>query len=255
MTILVTGGTGTLGRPTVDRLRAAGHDVRIFSRKDGPGHVVGDATTGAGLREAMDGVGTVLHLASAISQKDIQQTEHIVDAARAAGVGHLVFISIVGVDRIPYPYYRAKFESERVVEQSGVPHTILRATQFHEFVAGFLRAQRRLPFVVGLEVADQPIAVDEVAERLVELVEAGPSGRVPDIGGPEQLPLRAIIDTWQRAHGTRKPVWTLPLFGKTIRAFRAGHHMTPMPGYGRETFAEFAARSAGVPAARDGGAR
>ncbi len=244
MTILVTGGTGTLGRPTVARLRAAGHDVRILSRKPGPDRFVGDVTTGEGLTEAMAGIDTVLHLATSAGKRDVPQTQHVLDAARAAGVAHLVFISIVGVDVNPYPYYRAKYASEQLIERSGIPYTILRATQFHDFIAMFLHLQRRLPFIVSLDVPDQPIAVDEVAERLVELVEAGPSGRVADVGGPEQLPLRTLIDTWQSARGTSERVVTLGMWGKTIRSFRAGDHMTAMPGYGRETFAEFAQRAA-----------
>ena len=244
MTILVTGGTGTLGRPTVERLRAAGRDVRILSRTPGPGRVNGDLTTGVGLAEAMQGIDTVLHLATSTGKQDVAQAQRLVDVARAAGVGHLVFISIVGVDVNPYPYYRAKFESEQVIERSGIPYTILRATQFHDFIAMFLRLQRRLPFIISLDVPDQPIAVEEVAERLVELVDAGPSGRVADIGGPQQLPLRTLIDIWQRAHGTRKPVWTWHLFGRIVRSFKAGDHMTALPGYGRETFEQFAARDA-----------
>lgn len=244
MTILVTGGTGELGRPTVALLKDAGHDIRILSRTPGEGRVLGDLTTGAGIVEALRGIDTVVHLATSAGPKDVDQTRRLCDAAKAAGVGHLVYISIVGVDRIPYPYYRAKFASEQEIERSGIPFTVLRATQFHAFIALFLHLQRRLPIILGLDVPDQPIAVEEVAVRLTELVEAGPSGHVPDIGGPEQLRLREAIDTWQRAAGTHKPVWTLCFFGKTIRAFQAGEHMTAMPGYGRETFAEYAAREA-----------
>ena len=183
MTILVTGGTGTLGRPTVELLRAA-------------------------------------------------------------GVSHLVFSSIVGVDVVPYSYYRAKLDSERVIEASGIPFSILRATQFHEFIQLFLTLQAKLPVILGLNVPDQPIAAREVAARLAELVAAGPSGRVADIGGPRQLQLREAIDTWQAAAGTRKPVWTLHLPLKFLRAMRTGKHMTALPGYGRQTFAEFAATEA-----------
>lgn len=239
MTILVTGGTGTLGRPTVDLLRAAGHDVRVLSRSTG-----GDLSTGAGLAEALDGVDTVLHLATSASRRDVAQAGRLVDAATGAGVEHVVFISIVGVDVVPYSYYRAKLESERVIEASGIPYTILRATQFHSFVAMVPRAQRRMPVILSIDAPDQPIAVEEVAARLVELVAAGPSGHVADIGGPEYLTLRGAIDTWQRAAGTRKPVLTIPLGGKMMRAMRAGAHMTPLPGYGTVTFASFAEREA-----------
>jgi uncharacterized protein YbjT (DUF2867 family) len=242
-TILVTGGTGGLGRPTVELLRKAEHDVRILTRKPGA-EFVGDLTTGVGLANALTGIGTVLHLATSAGSKDVAQTRNVVDASVAAGVKHLVYISIVGVDVVPYPYYRAKLRSEEIIERSGIPFTILRATQFHSFIAMLIQLQRRLPFILAFAVPDQPIAVEEVAERLVELVEAGPSGRVADIGGPEQLTLREAIGIWQTAAGTHKPIWMLHIFGKTIRAFKEGRHMTGMPGYGRETFAEFAAREA-----------
>lgn len=244
MTILVTGGTGTLGRPTVDLLRAEGADVRVMSRTPAEGRVVADLTTGVGVHEALAGANTVVHLATTARATDVAQTRVLVDAAREAGTSHLVYISIVGVDVIPYSYYRAKYESERMIEESGIPYTILRATQFHGFVAMFIRLQRRLPVILAIDVPDQPIAVEEVAVRLVELVQAGPTGRVADIGGPEHLSLRDAIATWQRHAGTHKPVWAIPLFGATIRAFRAGQHMTSLPGYGRETFDEYAARQA-----------
>lgn len=244
MTILVTGGTGTLGRPTVDLLLAQGADIRVMSRMPGVGRVAADLTTGVGVREALADTNTVVHLATTARATDVTQTRTLVDAAREAGTSHLVYISIVGVDVIPYSYYRAKYESERMIEESGIPFTILRATQFHDFVAMFIRLQKRLPVILALDVPDQPIAVQEVAARLVELVQAGPSGRVGDIGGPEQLSLRDAIATWQHHAGTHKPVWDIPLFGRTIGAFRAGHHMTSLPGYGRATFDEYAARHA-----------
>lgn len=244
MTILVTGGTGTLGRPTVELLREAGHDVRVLSRSAGEGRAVGDLGSGGGLDAALRGVDVLVHLATSASSKDVTQATKLMDAAAHAGVQHTVFISIVGVDAVPYSYYRAKLAAERVIERSGIPFTILRATQFHSFVAMIPRAQRRMPVIVSLDVPDQPIAVEEVAARLVELVGAGPSGRVADIGGPEQLTLRSAIATWQRAAGTHKPVWTLPLGGRTMRALRAGRHMPGLPGYGTGTFTEYAAREA-----------
>lgn len=244
MTILVTGGTGTLGRPTVDLLRAAGHDVRILSRKPGDGRLVADLTSGDGLREALDGVDTVLHLATTASTKDVAQAQRLAAAAKDAGVTHILFISIVGVDTVPYSYYRAKLGSEKVIDGSGIPFTILRATQFHQFIELILHLQRKLPVILSLDIPDQPIAADEVAARLAELVEAGPSGRVADIGGPEQLQLRDAIDTWQKAAGTKKPVWTVRPPLKFLKAMRAGQHMTALPGYGRQTFAEYAETAA-----------
>jgi uncharacterized protein YbjT (DUF2867 family) len=205
--------------------------------------VYADLSTGDALPAALEGVDTVVHLATT-RWRDAKQTRQLLDAARTAGVTHLVFISIVGVDRIPYGYYRDKVASEQLIEQSGIPFTILRATQFHDFPAGFFRVQRRLPFRMSLDLLDQPIDVDEVASRLVELVDAGPSGRVPDIGGPEHLSVRELLDIWQQTHGTDRKVWTLNIPGATMRAFREGHHLTPLPGYGTRTFAEYAAADA-----------
>ncbi|HWH26900.1 MAG TPA: SDR family oxidoreductase [Pseudolysinimonas sp.] len=242
--ILVTGGTGRLGQPTVAGLRSRSYPVRILSRSSGPDHVVGDLATGEGLDAALNGIETVLHLATSRS-KDLDQTRTLLDAmARVAGTttpAHLIFISIVGVDRIPYGYYRDKVASEKLIEASGIPHTIIRVTQFHGFVAEFLDLQRRLPVTFVLPMSAQTIHMPEVAERLIELVDAGPQGRVADFGGPQQLTLRESASLWQAARGIRRPIWALHLPGKTVAAFRTGHHMSGLPGDGRVTFAEYLA--------------
>lgn len=240
MTVLVTGGTGTLGRPTVERLSRAGHAVRVLSRHKGEGHAVGNLSTGAGLAEALDGVATVVHCATT-RFRDIGQTEVLIEAASSAGVEHVVFVSIVGVDDIPYFYYRDKVASEQALICSDLGVTILRATQFHDFVAGFLRPQRNLPVLLVPDLPVQPIAVEEVAERLVELAGGPPLGRVEDIGGPEVLSVLTAARQWQRAHGTRRRMLPVPVPGRLGAAFRAGQHTTALPGYGRITFAEYAA--------------
>jgi len=242
--ILVTGGTGKLGRPTVDLLREAGHDVRVLSRSEGPGRTVGDLANGAGLDGALTGIDTVLHLATT-SRKDSGQTKNLVDAAARAGVAHLIYISIVGVDKIPFPYYVDKLECERIIESSGLQYTILRATQFHEFVAMILRPQRRLPVTMVPKLSVQPIAIEEVAARLVELAAAsGPAGRVQDIGGPERLTGRELATIWNSAQGRSGAIWSLALPGRIFATYAAGHHMTPLPGYGKKTFGEYAAEAA-----------
>jgi uncharacterized protein YbjT (DUF2867 family) len=234
--VLVTGATGTLGVPTVSRLRAAGHEVRALSRRTGPGLVTGDLVTGAGLDAALDGVGTVLHLAR--GREDVLAAEHLVAAAGAAGVAHLVAISIVGVDEIPLGYYRPRVAIEGLVTASGVPFTIVRATQFHGFVERFFTAQRFSPVLVVPTLSVQPIAVEEVAERLVALAGAEPAGRVPDIGGPAARPLREFAVEWRRAAGVRRPIVPVTLPGRTFRALAAGHGLVPGPAFGRTTFEE-----------------
>jgi uncharacterized protein YbjT (DUF2867 family) len=130
-TVLVTGGTGTLGRPTVERLRAAGHTVRVLSRRTGPDLVSGDLNTGEGVAAAVDGVDLVVHLATGLGKRDVQQTRNLLAAAPTTT--HVLSMSIVGIDRNPLPYYRHKLEAERLVE-SRTAFTILRATQFHELL-------------------------------------------------------------------------------------------------------------------------
>jgi uncharacterized protein YbjT (DUF2867 family) len=239
MTILITGGTGRLGRHVVETLRSRSLDHRILSRKAGDGHAVADLDTGEGLAAALEGVGTVVHLATSRS-KDIGQTRRLLDAmAATAPTAHLIFVSIVGVDRIPFPYYRDKVASEQAIEASDVPFTIIRVTQFHGFVTEALDAQRRLPVTLGLPTSAQTIHMPEVAERLADLVEAGPSGRVADLGGPEQLTFRQYAELWQRKHGIRRPIWALHLPGRIVAGFRAGHHMSGLPGAGRVTYREY----------------
>jgi uncharacterized protein YbjT (DUF2867 family) len=232
-TILVTGGTSGPGRPTVEKLRGAGHDVRVLSRQPGPGHVVGDLATGAGLAEALAGADTVVHLATNRT-KDLPDTQRLLAAAASAGVGHLVFLSIVGVDRIPYGYYVDKVASERAITASGIPSTILRATQFHSFPGEILAMLGGHLFLRGVRV--QPIGVEDVATRLVELATGEPAGRVADIGGPEILDAADILTRLQRAGRAKKAVLPLPLPGRTFAAFKAGHHLTGLPGYGTQTF-------------------
>lgn len=236
-TILLTGGTGRLGRPTAQTLRSRGHDVRILSRRPGDGHIVGDLATGAGLPEALDGVDTVVHLATSRS-KDIGQTRRLLDAMAGSGA-HLIFTSIVGVDRIPFPYYRDKLESEQAIEESGVPFTIIRVTQFHGFIHELLERQRRMPVTLTLPFSAQTIHIPEVAERLAHLVDARPAGRVADLGGPQQLTGRQYAREWQKSLGIERPIWAPQLPGKTMAGFRAGHHMPGLPGAGRVTYLEF----------------
>jgi uncharacterized protein YbjT (DUF2867 family) len=238
-TILVTGGTGNLGRPTTTRLRAAGHDVRVLSRRRGPGLTTGDLTKATGLREALNGVDTVLHLATSRGRADAAQTRNLVEAMRPSGVEHLIVISIVGIDQIPLPYYRSKLETERLVEQSGLPYSVLRATQFHNLIDEVLTAQRLLPVLLAPAVELQPIAVEDVATRLTELAAAPPAGRVPDIGGPEQHSVPDFARAWRRAAGSHRPIAPIRLPGKAFRAFANGAAMTGGTTYGQKTFADY----------------
>lgn len=240
--VLVTGGTGTLGVPTVTLLRDAGHDVRVLSRSAGgtsPGVVTGDLTTGEGLREAFDGAEVVLHLATHGPRADVEMGRRLVTAAHEARVRHVVFQSIVGVDRIPLGYYQAKGAVESMLATSGLPHTILRATQFPQLVVGMFTAQRFSPVLLTPALEVQPIAVPDVAARLAEIVATGPAGRVGDIGGPERITGGEAARAWARATRSRRPVARVRIPGKTFRAFAAGHHMVSGEPYGTGTYGQY----------------
>jgi uncharacterized protein YbjT (DUF2867 family) len=252
--ILVTGGTGTLGREVVRRLTAAGQPVRVLSRRPRPEGdrepyewATADLNTGAGLAGAVDGVGTVVHCATAQGrQKDVDATRLLVDAAKRAELPHLVYISIVGIEKIPFSYYQAKVDTERVIQDSGLPWTILRATQFHDLVTAVSSAQRWLPVtLMPAGFRFQPVDAGDVADRLVELALAGPSGQVPDLGGPEVLTVRDLAKAYLKAVGRRRAVVQVPLPGAAARAVRAGANLTPEHADGKITYAEFLARRFG----------
>ena len=245
--VLVTGGTGSLGSRVVERLHEASCNVGVLSRRKRPGAIQGDLLTGEGLEEAVDDVDVIIHCASSprkTQQTDVEGTERLLRAAARAGVSHLIFISIVGVDRNPYfPYYRIKLETEQIVERSPVPWTILRATQFHELVLRLVRFVERLPVVmVPKGFLLQPIETREVAGRLVELALSEPVGHAPDIGGPEVRTAAELARAYFQAIGQSRRVVEVPLPGKTVRAFRDGAQLCPEGRYGKIRWEQFLSR-------------
>jgi len=243
--VLVTGGTGVLGRRVVERLGSEGIRARILSRSGKPGTMRGDLLTGEGLRPAVQGVDTIIHCASSPFRNargvDVEGTGCLLEVAAEAGVSHLAYISIVGIDLAPsYPYYRTKLETERVVESSPVPYTILRATQFYDLVLMALRFLDRLPVMfIPRGFLGQPIDAGEVADRLVELALSGPAGRVPDIGGPEVGTLADAASDYLRVKGDRRRIFEVPVPGKTARAFREGALTCPGQAYGKIRWEDF----------------
>jgi uncharacterized protein YbjT (DUF2867 family) len=246
-TVLVTGGTGTLGRPLVSLLRQEGHEVRVLSRRPGAGTHVGDLTTGAGVEVAAKGAELIVHAASdtrRLGHRDIDQTRHLLEAARHAR--HLVYVSIVGIDAIPFAYYRQKLACEGLLASGGIPHTVLRATQFHELVAMVLHVGERLPVApLPLDFRFQTIAAAEVAERAARLLDGQPLGRADDLGGPEVLTLSQMADTWRSARGRPRRFARLPVRGRVGQAFRDGLNTCPEHADGRQTWAGFVGESAG----------
>ena len=230
--LLVTGGTGNIGRRVVPLLRAAGRDIRILSRHPRPAEpgveqVEGDTVLGTGLAAALDGVDVVLHLAGG-AKGDDTAARNLSAAARDAGVRHLVLISVIGADRMPIGYFRAKAEAERIIAESGVPFTVLRAAQLHDFVLPVARGLSRMPLLpVPGGLRFEPVHGDEVPARLAELALAEPAGRVADLAGSEVLDVPALVAAYRGATGARQRRGRLPirLPGAVGRAYRAGENL------------------------------
>lgn len=224
-TILVTGATGDLGRVLLPALESAGHSVRAMSRRPGgPQTVVADLSTGAGVADAVAGVDAIIHAASdprgETEQTDVEGTRRLVEAV--TNVPHLIYVSIVGVDRNPYPYYRAKHEAERIVTRSGIPYSIVRAAQFHDLIAYLLQSRLRRGPVLFMPIgwAAQPLAAVDLAGHLVRQVADGPSSEVVEFVGPSRLSGREMLRAWRAAGHQRGPVVPVLLRGETARAFR-----------------------------------
>ena len=253
--ILVTGASGTLGRTLVPTLTRRGADVRALSRRtrggDGPGGpgsfqwVVGDLAGGAGLDEAVDGIDVIVHAASNTrgqGKGDTDAVWRLVEAAKRGGRRpHLVYISIVGVDRIPFGYYRVKHEVEQAIEASGLPHTIQRTTQWFQLLDTFLTLAAKSPVVPVPAAPFQPLDAAEAAARLADLAGGEPLGRAEDMGGPELLDAGEIAQAYLRATGKRRLLVPLRLPGKAGRAFRAGAHTCPENRQGKSTWTEYLA--------------
>ena len=216
MKIAVAGGTGVVGRHVVEVARERGHVVTVLSRSEGV-----DLTTGAGLAERLAGVDAVVDVTSVATQKRGAAEAFFGGVTRnlqAAGAAHVVALSIVGIDDVDTGYYAGKRLQERLLAEGDVPWTVLRATQFHEFAQQALGFARIGPLSLVPRMRSQTIAAREVAEMLVDLAERGPSGRVPDLAGPQ---VHDLVDLARRVADGRRVV-PVRVPGAAGRAMRSG---------------------------------
>jgi uncharacterized protein YbjT (DUF2867 family) len=248
--VLVTGATGTLGRKLVGAATAAGHQVRAMSRRSHVGYTgvhwsQGDLLNNTDVDAAVDGIDVVLHCATqGTADKDVTSTENLITAARRAAIDHIIYVSIVGVDRIPLPYYKTKLRVEQTLKASGIGHTVLRATQFHDLIKMTFAIQRFSPLLWAVKgVRFQPIDTRDVTARLVELIDDEPAGRAPDIGGPTVHSHAELARTYLSARRGRRPVAELPVPGRIAAGYRTGANLAPDNPVGTIGFAEYLAEN------------
>jgi uncharacterized protein YbjT (DUF2867 family) len=208
MKIVVIGGTGLIGSKTVAILRERGHEVVAASPNTGVNTI-----TGEGLKEAMKGTQVVVDLANSPSFEDKAVLEffetsgrNLLAAEATAGVRHHVALSIVGIDRSDNGYFRAKVAQEKLIKASGVPYTIIRATQFLEFLRGIADSSGQGNIVRLPPVSFQPIAADDVAANVADVALAAPRGGIVEIAGPERAPFNELIARYLKAVGDKREV-------------------------------------------------
>lgn len=223
MKIAVAGGTGTVGRHVVDAARSSGHEVVTLARATGT-----DVITGRGLAAGLRGVDTVIDVTNLFTTSASKArsffetvTRNLMQEGERAGVSHHIALSIVGIDDIDASYYAGKLAQERAVATGPVPHTLARATQFHEF-AGQLLAGMRGPVALMPKLLMRPVACREIGAHLVAVAEGGPVGRARDLTGPQDEVLADLARRQLAFEGARRAVLEVRLPGEYGRGLASG---------------------------------
>ena len=230
--VLVTGGTGHLGQHLVDRLVRDGHQVRIFARSRRPRSdvewAIGDLATGEGLPSALRGVHTVINAAthSPVAQRggfrpvdffkspsdvDAEGTRRLLDLCQQASVQHFLHVSIVGLDEASLPYARVKLAGERMVRESALSWSLVRAMPFYYLLESMLAGLAWLPVWPVPTTVFDPVDTSDVADYLAKCAFDGQRGMRAEIGGPEDLSLVEFARQYQRACGTNRRILPVPL--------------------------------------------
>ena len=238
MRVAVAGGTGVVGRHVVESLEQAGHETVVLARSLGI-----NVATGEGLISALDGVNAVVDCSNVQTMRASASelffgaaTRNLLTSGRAAGVRHFVALSIVGIDKTEFGYYRGKRLQEELLLADERPSSVLRATQFHEFAAQLLDRMRG-PVVMVPRMRMQPVAAREVGEALAEIAVGDPVGRAPDLAGPREEWLLDMTRRVQQARAKRRLLVPMRLPGAVGRHMAGGGLLPEGEGpRGKETF-------------------
>lgn len=259
--ILVTGGDGTLGSEVVNELSRRGQQVRVMSRKARPQQLnpeidwaQADVISGQGIDQSLQDVGTIVNCLSSpvhnTYETDIQGLKKLLSVAKRMKVRYLVHISIIGIDRIIYPYYQYKLAAELVAIESGIPCLIARSAQFHSFVDFFLSPLRDTAageVKIPLQVQFQSISTLDVAKHLApHIIAAEKVGRLTEFGGPEVLRLGEMAQAWLAAQGIERALAeatdtenALPFFSAFGEGFINGYNTNPDNRIRGQTWQEY----------------
>ncbi len=254
MRVAVAGGTGVVGSLVVARLHAGGHEPVVLARATGV-DLLADPAGPGGLTERLADVDVVVDVTSTVTTSARRAirfftatTGNLLTAGHDAGVRHHVLLSIVGIDVVPFGYYQGKLAQEHLVQGAPVPFTIVRATQFHEFAGQILERSSLGPVALVPQMLSAPIAADEVAAVLVELVEGEPQGHATPVRGPREEHVPDLARRLLRHRGSGGKVLALPLPGKAGHGMRSGALIPDDPAVvGTQTFDEWLAHQPGGP--------
>lgn len=246
---VLIGGSGLIGKKLAANLRARGHDVTSASPSSGV-----NTLTKQGLGEALAGADVVVDVSNSPSFEDKAvldffetSTRNVLAAAKQAGVGHYVALSVVGTDRLPdNGYFRAKLAQESLIKSGAIPYSIVRATQFFEFMDAIAQSAAGEGAIRLSSAAMQPIAGDDVAAALAEVAAGAPANGMVEVAGPEKLPLADFVERAMRASGDGREVIAdprAPYYGAVLD----DSSLTPGDGralLGRTRFADWLTRHA-----------
>ncbi|WP_160724937.1 SDR family oxidoreductase [Bacillus sp. USDA818B3_A] len=247
MRILVTGSTGQLGSALLKQLKGSDYKVKITSRRKPEGigdfeWVYSDLLYGEGLEEAIKDVDIIIHAAtSPIKHSKMVEVSGFKEfLSKMEHIKHFIYPSIVGIEEIPFKYYKEKFEAEDLLKNSSVPHTIVRATQFHHFVENiFLSKSLFKRYIVPGNFKFQSVDVSEYANHLTGLVEKGPQGRAEDFGGPDIMTLREMAEMKININNETNKVLSFSLPGRLSKSFSDGKNTNPSRKMGKITFEKY----------------
>jgi uncharacterized protein YbjT (DUF2867 family) len=245
--ILVTGSTGQLGSALLNQLEGSDYKIKITSRRKPEilgdfEWIYSDLLSGEGIEEVVKDVDVIIHAATSPTKnsKEFEVIGFKNFLSELKHIKHFIYPSIVGVEEVPFKYYKLKYEAEELLKNSSIPYTIVRATQFHGFVENlFLSKTYFKRYIIPGNVKGQPVSVDEYAQHLIEFINKGPQGRTEDFGGPAIMTLRELAELKIKINNETNKVFSFSLPGKLYKSFYNGKNTNSLQKVGRITFQEY----------------